>query len=65
MVGIMNETAGHAGQPGYTVHKGERVYVTPATNIPPRDGLDYFVESIDNPRGEILVSKSEVTILEG
>lgn len=64
MLGIMKATIGYAGQLGYVVCKGDRVVVTPATNMPVGSIIQYFVERIDNSNGSIGCNRHDIDIID-
>ena len=65
MEGIMLCSTGYASHMGCIVYKGDRVVLTPATNMPTDSDIDYFAECTARNNGSIGIGRNEVTILEG
>jgi hypothetical protein len=65
-LGKMRATIGYACTPGPPcVENGNIVLVWDATNLPDREGNDYFVARVDDPDNSICVAKNEVEVFEG
>lgn len=64
-LGRMKATIGYACTPGRKcVEKGNIVIVIPATNMPPRECIDYFVARVNDPDNSIGCTEHEIDIFD-